>query len=234
MGIARARHKHIERGRRIRLLFRVGHTDRVNDSAWHRCCAQGFRQYRKAAIATRIVPEPLRSSRKSAKEESDADAQWPCITFEETGHPRKWELDDGEFKVRSAFNESFLQISRISSELVGSPWTFLIAIFLIVAWAITGFLVGFSEDWLLVIHMTIAVTTFLIVILIQSAQNRELKALQLKLDELIKSSEGARNGLVNLQELSDEELEFLQKEFQRLRLTNDHGAATENVRSRAE
>jgi low affinity Fe/Cu permease len=136
--------------------------------------------------------------------------------------------------VRRTFDDFFLQVSRISSELVGSPWTFLIAIFLILVWAITGFLVEFSEAWQLVIHTTIAIMTFLIVVLIQSAQNRELKALQLKLDELIKSSEGARNGLVNLQELSDEELEFLQKEFQRLRLNSDHGAATENAKSRAE
>jgi low affinity Fe/Cu permease len=91
---------------------------------------------------------------------------------------------------------------------------------------------GFSDTWQLVINTATTIITFLMVFLIQNTQNRDAKAIHLKLDELLRGVKGARTGLVNLEELSDEELEALHKEFERLRSKcNGSGAAnaTESV-----
>ena len=89
-------------------------------------------------------------------------------------------------------------------------------IFLILLWLACGPLFHFSDAWQLVVNTATSVITYLAVFLIQNTQNRDAKAIQLKLDELISSTEGARNRLVDLQDLTDEELEQLQKQFQRL------------------
>ncbi len=112
--------------------------------------------------------------------------------------------------------EFFRKFSQKTSEAVGSPGAFIFALLLLVIWAILGPLFHFSDTWQLVINTATTIITFLVVVLIQNTQNRDAKALHLKLDELIRSIQGARNSLVNLEELSDDELETLQKQFRRI------------------
>jgi low affinity Fe/Cu permease len=114
-------------------------------------------------------------------------------------------------------NEFFRKFANKTSEVVGSPWSFLAAVLVIVIWAISGPLFGFSDTWQLVINTGTTIITFLMVFLIQNTQNRDAKAIHLKLDELLRSVEGARTGLVDLEDLSDEELKKLQEQFQKLR-----------------
>ncbi len=112
--------------------------------------------------------------------------------------------------------EFFRKFSQKTSEIIGSPGAFFIALSLLVLWALLGPYFHFSDTWQLVINTATTVITFLIVFLIQNTQNRDAKALHLKLDELIRSIQGARNTMVNLEELSDDELEVLQKQFRRI------------------
>jgi low affinity Fe/Cu permease len=113
--------------------------------------------------------------------------------------------------------EIFRKFANKTSEVVGSPWSFLVAVLIIAIWAISGPLFGFSDTWQLVINTGTTIITFLMVFLIQNTQNRDAKAIHLKLDELLRGVEGARTGLVDLEELSDEELKKLQGQFQKLR-----------------
>src|SRR5207302_11450050 len=93
---------------------------------------------------------------------------------------------------------------------------FMLAALVVLAWAVTGPLFGFSDTWQLVINTGTTIVTFLMVFLIQATQNRDAKAIHLKLDELIRGVEGARTRLVDLEDLTDAELERLRNEFQRL------------------
>src|ERR1043166_4515629 len=102
--------------------------------------------------------------------------------------------------------EQFRRFATRTSEAVGSPAAFVTGLTLIVLWAATGPLFGYSDSWQLVVNTATTIVTFLMVFLIQSTQNRDAKAIHLKLDELIRSIKGARNHLVSLEELSDEEL----------------------------
>src|ERR1700752_2186417 len=113
-------------------------------------------------------------------------------------------------------NDWFRKFAHKTSEIVGSPWAFLIALLITIAWAISGPLFGFSDTWQLVINTASTISTGLIVFLIQNTQNRDAKAIHLKLDELLRGVEGARTGMVDLEDLSDEELKKLQKQFERL------------------
>ncbi len=112
--------------------------------------------------------------------------------------------------------EFFRKFSQKTSELVGSPGAFFTSVLLLVIWAVLGPIFHYSDTWQLVINTITTVITFLIVFLIQNTQNRDAKALHLKLDELIRSIKGARNSMVDLEELSDEELEHLQEQFKRI------------------
>ena len=112
--------------------------------------------------------------------------------------------------------ELFRRFAHKSAEILGSAWAFMIAVIIVIAWAATGPIFGFSDTWQLVINTGTTIVTFLMVFLIQNTQNRDAKAIHLKLDELIRGVKGARTGLVDLENLSDEELAQLQKEFQRL------------------
>ena len=113
--------------------------------------------------------------------------------------------------------EAFRVFARQSSAVLGTAWSFAIAIVIIVVWGITGPMFHFSDTWQLIINTGTTIVTFLMVFLIQNTQNRDAKAVHLKLDELIRALEGARNKLVDLEGLSDAELGKLEKEFQRLR-----------------
>jgi len=114
-------------------------------------------------------------------------------------------------------NERFRKFSHRIADLMGSPWSFIIAVAVILIWGLTGPIFHFSDTWQLVINTTTTIVTFLMVFVIQNTQNRDAKAIHLKLDELIRSTEKARNALVDLENLSDEELATLQEEFRRFR-----------------
>jgi len=113
-------------------------------------------------------------------------------------------------------NELFRKFAQKASAAVGSSWSFILAVLLIVIWALTGPIFKYSDTWQLVINTGTTIITFLMVFLIQNTQNRDAKAIHLKLDELIKSAKGARNKMVNLEDLSDEEMEKLVAEFKKL------------------
>jgi low affinity Fe/Cu permease len=119
-------------------------------------------------------------------------------------------------------NEFFRKFASVTSGLVGSAWSFIIAAIIIIVWGVTGPLFDFSDTWQLIINTGTTIVTFLMVFLIQNTQNRDAKAIHLKLDELVRAVKGARTGLVDLEEMSDKELEKLQEEFARLR--KQHGA----------
>jgi low affinity Fe/Cu permease len=111
----------------------------------------------------------------------------------------------------------FQKFAHKTSNAVGSPWAFLVAVLVILAWAVTGPIFHYSDTWQLVINTGTTIVTFLMVFLIQNTQNRDAKAIHLKLDELIRSKRGARNKMVDLEDCTDEELEQLEREFQRVR-----------------
>ena len=113
--------------------------------------------------------------------------------------------------------DAFHVFARQSSNVLGSPWAFILAIAIIVVWATTGPMFHFSDTWQLIINTGTTIVTFLMVFLIQNTQNRDAKAVHLKLDELIRALKGARNHLVDLEKLSDAELSQLEKEFERIR-----------------
>ena len=110
-------------------------------------------------------------------------------------------------------NEVFHKFANIVSSITGSPWSFIIALLIIIAWGFTGPMFNYSDTWQLVINTGTTIVTFLMVFLIQNTQNRDAKAFHLKLDELIRAVKGARTGLVDLEDLSDQDLEKLHKEF---------------------
>ncbi len=111
----------------------------------------------------------------------------------------------------------FRIFAQSTSQAVGSSWAFILAVAVIVVWASTGSMFHYSDTWQLVINTGTTIITFLMVFLIQNTQNRDAKAIHLKLDELIRGVEGARTHLVDLESLSDEELDRLQEQFKRLR-----------------
>jgi low affinity Fe/Cu permease len=114
-------------------------------------------------------------------------------------------------------SELFRRFARKISEVLGRAEVFLGAVLAIVIWAALGPVYHYSDTWQLVINTATTIVTFLMVFLIQNTQNRDAKAIQLKLDELIRGVQGARTGLVRLEELSDEDLKELECSFQRLR-----------------
>lgn len=110
----------------------------------------------------------------------------------------------------------FRRFAQKSSEVVGSFWSFIVAIAVIVIWAITGSAFQFSDSWQLVINTATTIITFLMVFLIQNTQNRDAKAIHLKLDELIRSSSTASNKMLDLEHSSDRELNEMQHAFEEL------------------
>lgn len=121
--------------------------------------------------------------------------------------------------------QAFRKVAQAISEATGTPWAFLIAVGIILVWVVTGPILDFSDTWQLVINTGTTIVTFLMVFLIQNTQNRDAKAVQLKLDEVIRGVEGARNRLVDLENLTDEDLDQLQTEFQHLRERAGSGAS---------
>jgi low affinity Fe/Cu permease len=114
-------------------------------------------------------------------------------------------------------NEKFRKFAHRIAETVGSSRAFLLALAVVVAWAFTGPIFHYSDTWQLVINTGTTIVTFLMVFLIQNTQNRDSHALHLKLDELIRANKNARNKLLALEDMSDEELVKLQREFEEMR-----------------
>ena len=116
----------------------------------------------------------------------------------------------------NSLHKMFRACSQWICIAAGTPAAFLLACLSIIVWAVLGPAFHFSDTWQLVINTATTIITFLMVFLIQNTQNRDTRALHLKLDELLRGVEGARTNLVNLESLSDEELDQLQHEFERL------------------
>jgi low affinity Fe/Cu permease len=110
----------------------------------------------------------------------------------------------------------FDRFARGISRTVGHPTTFAAAVLIILVWAVTGPIFGFSDTWQLAINTGTTIVTFLMVFLIQNTQNRDGAAIQLKLDELIRALDGAHNGLLDLEELSDMDLDRIRRQFEAL------------------
>ena len=111
----------------------------------------------------------------------------------------------------------FHKLAQKVSVAVGSPLAFILAIFAIVAWGVSGPMFHYSDTWQLVINTSTTIVTFLMVFLIQNTQNRDARVMHLKLDELIRATDPARNSLLDLEDLSDKEIEKLEREFKSLR-----------------
>jgi len=122
-------------------------------------------------------------------------------TQNKSGNVRKW----------------FLKFSQVTAFVMGTPWAFITALIIVIAWAALGPVYKYSNTWQLVINTGTTIITFLMVFLIQNTQNRDAKAIHLKLDELIRSKKGARNLMVDLENCTDEELDSIESEFKRLR-----------------
>jgi low affinity Fe/Cu permease len=110
----------------------------------------------------------------------------------------------------------FRSFAQRTSDLVGTPSAFVTGVAITVIWAATGPLFHFSDTWQLVINTGTTIITFLMVFLIQNTQNRDAKAMHLKLDELIRAVGTARTSLVHLENLTDDELSNLEQEFQKI------------------
>lgn len=110
-------------------------------------------------------------------------------------------------------HEIFRKFARNTSSAAGSPWAFVIAFAAIVLWAVSGPFFNFSTTWQLIVNTCTTILTFLMVFLIQNTQSRDSHAVHLKLDEIIKAMEGARDQLIDIEEGSDDVLNALQKEY---------------------
>ena len=117
-----------------------------------------------------------------------------------------------DFGVKALFG----MVATKAAHWTGSVWAFGSAILIVIVWGVTGPLFGFSDSWQLIINTGTTIVTFLMVFLIQHAQNRDTRAIQLKLNELIAAVEGASNRLIDVEELEEEELDHLQTRYRKL------------------
>lgn len=117
---------------------------------------------------------------------------------------------------RPKSNSGFTHFAKLASHATGQPITFMTAVIIIVVWALTGPIFQFSDTWQLVINTSTTIVTFLMVFLIQNTQNRDTEVLQIKLDELIRAIENAHNALLDLEELSDDEIDLVRADYEKL------------------
>lgn len=113
-------------------------------------------------------------------------------------------------------HKGFSFFAKKASDIVGSPWSFIGSLFLVSTWAISGWIFHFTDTWQLVMNTISSIVTFLIVFLIQNTQNRDTNMTQIKLDELIKAAQKASNKRLDLEDLSDQELQQLLKQYKKL------------------
>ena len=121
---------------------------------------------------------------------------------------------------------TFSDAARQAACLLGTPVAFAMACAVVIVWAVSGPLFGYSDTWQLVINTGTTIVTFLMVFLVQHTQNRDSRALHLKLDEILRSLDAARNKLINLENCSDDELEQIERQFKALRLREDRRKST--------
>ena len=113
-------------------------------------------------------------------------------------------------------NFRFSRIARRIAALAGRPTAFVVAVAAVILWAASGPLFGYSNTWQLVINTTTTIITFLMVFVIQNTQNRDTEAMQIKLDELIRATQGAHNALLNLEEIDEEQFERYRRSYEKL------------------
>jgi low affinity Fe/Cu permease len=134
---------------------------------------------------------------------------------------------------RRTVSDAFRRAAEVASKGLGTHWAFLVAVSLVVAWAASGPFFGFGERWQLIINSGTTIITFLMVFIIQATQNRDAKAIHLKLDELIRATK-ARDVFADLEDASEEELDHFQREFEQLRKSGRRGSdAAAEARDRA-
>ena len=127
-----------------------------------------------------------------------------------------------------SLNDVFRRFAQNASIVLGTVWAFLLAVAVILVWALLGPAAGFSETWQLIINTGTTIVTFLMVFIIQNTQNRDNRAIHLKLDELVKAAHEARNDLIDIEGAPEEELAEFQREFAAERENNGHGGHTES------
>lgn len=115
--------------------------------------------------------------------------------------------------MNTGHGSAFARFARRASIVAGRPHTFLIAVSLVLSWAVAGPFFGFSNTWQLVINSATTIVTVLMVFLIQNTQNRDSEALQIKLDEIIRATRGARNAVLDLEEMDEAQLDSIRKEY---------------------
>jgi low affinity Fe/Cu permease len=142
--------------------------------------------------------------------------------------------ESGAAEEPVTLNERFRKFSVCIAKFAGTPIAFTISFVIIVVWALVGPVFHFSDSWQLVINTSTTIITFLMVFLIQNMQNRDAKAIHLKLDELIRAIKGARNNLVMLENLSEEELAEIERQFARIaEKQRAHKAASNEAHAKA-
>jgi low affinity Fe/Cu permease len=120
-------------------------------------------------------------------------------------------------QVPSRWNIWFTRFSTHAAAIVGSPGVFLISIIIVIGWLVTGPLLRFSDTWQLIINTVTNIVTFVVVFIIQNTQNRDSAAINLKLDELIRAIQGAKNEMIDIEKLSNAELEQLSARYERFK-----------------
>ena len=136
---------------------------------------------------------------------------------------------ENECPAPTSVNERFRKFAVCIAHFAGTPIAFTISFLIIIVWAIVGPIFHYSDSWQLVINTSTTIVTFLMVFLIQNMQNRDAKAIHLKLDELIRAVKGARNNLMTLETLSEEELAMLEKQFSRIAEKHRQQAVTQEA-----
>ncbi|SEG29127.1 low affinity iron permease family protein [Bosea lathyri] len=122
--------------------------------------------------------------------------------------------DDTDLNGLGKDPSAFTKVAQVTARWTGKPATFFVALGVIVAWGLSGPIFGFNDTWQLVINTATTIITFLMVFIIQNSQNRDTAAMQIKLDELIVRLEGAREELLDLEQLDEDKLEKLRKQFE--------------------
>ena len=126
---------------------------------------------------------------------------------------------------------TFSDAARRASCVLGTPVAFALACATILVWGVTGPLFGYSDTWQLIINTGTTIVTFLMVFLVQNTQNRDARALHLKLDELLRSMKDARNRLINLENCTDEEIDQIERQFKALRQREERNKANGRIQA---
>jgi low affinity Fe/Cu permease len=145
----------------------------------------------------------------------------------------KSKQEEGSRDLFCVVSDAFRIFAKRSSIVLGSALAFASAVLVIVIWGLTGPTFHYSNTWQLIINTGTTIVTFLMVFLIQNTQNRDAKAAHLKLDELIRALKGARNELIDLEKLADEDLTRLEKQFERVRKKAELNGNNPGSKSRA-